>query len=273
MSNIAVLGTGQMGRPIARRLLAAGHHVTVWNRTASRAAGFGTVAATPAQAVIEADVVITMLTDAAAVENALYGESGAADALRPGSCLIQMSTISPDETRSLASRLPPHVSFVDAPVGGSVGAVEAGALTIFAGGEPAAISRAEPVLQTLGTLRQCGAVGAGSALKLVANSALITAVAALRDTLLVASAYGVDRGTALDVLAAGPLGGALKRATATGASFAIALAAKDARLALTRADGALLLAAAARLLEGAADQQADLATLVTRTDNSDRQES
>jgi enamine deaminase RidA (YjgF/YER057c/UK114 family)/NAD(P)-dependent dehydrogenase (short-subunit alcohol dehydrogenase family) len=191
MSRIAVLGVGRMGAPIARRLLAAGHHVTVWNRTPARAAPLAeagaVLASTPAEAADGADLVVVMLTDAAAVESALFGASpagqfGAAGGLRAGSCLVQMSTISPDETRSLAARLPEGVSYLDAPVGGSVRAVEAGTLKIFAGGDPTALALAEPALRALGNVRHFGPVGAGAALKLVANTALVTTIAALHDT-------------------------------------------------------------------------------------------
>jgi 3-hydroxyisobutyrate dehydrogenase-like beta-hydroxyacid dehydrogenase len=268
MNSIALLGTGHMGTPMARRLLAAGHRVKVWNRRPARAAALATagaeVAATPAQAVVDADVVITMLTDAAAVEAALFQtDGGAAGSLRPGAVVLQMSTIGPDEVRAVAARLPEDVSFLDAPVGGSVGAVEAGTLTIFVGGSDEAAERAEPVLRDLGTIRRCGPIGAGAAMKLVVNTAMITALGALRDTLAVAEAAGVDRATALDVLSAGPLGGAVKRATAAGASFAVSLAAKDARLALREAPQSPVLAAAEQLLRALPDYDADVAALTS----------
>jgi len=266
MTSIAVLGTGQMGTAIARRLLASGHRVTAWNRTPATAAALAEVgagvAATPAAAVAGADLVITMLTDAVAVEAVLFDPGGAAAAVRPGAVVVQMSTIGPDQVRAIAERLPGAVSLLDAPVGGSVGAVEAGTLTIFAGGSRAVLELAEPSLRDLGTIRHCGPVGAGAALKLVVNTALVTALGALHDTLAVADAVDVDRKVALDVLAAGPLGGAVRRATATGASFAISLAAKDARLALRDVRGAPVAAAASQLLHDAAEQSADVASLI-----------
>jgi 3-hydroxyisobutyrate dehydrogenase len=266
MTKIAILGTGHMGTPIARRLLGRGHPVTVWNRTAARAeplvdAG-ARVAATPAEAVAGAELVIVMLTDAAAVDAALIG-SGAAGALDRSAVVVQMSTIGPDETRAIVARLPAGVAFVDAPVGGSVGAAASGGLTVFAGGDDKAVERAEPVLRELGAVRRCGGVGAGSALKLVINTAMIASMAALRDTLLVAGAAGIDRGTALDVLSTGPLRDAIKRGTATGVSFAIALAAKDVRLATAAVTGAPVAAAVLGVLDAAPDQRADLAALIT----------
>jgi 3-hydroxyisobutyrate dehydrogenase len=171
-----------------------------------------------------------------------------------------MSTVGPDKVRALAGRL--AVPFLDAPVGGSVGAAEAGALTIFAGGPRAVVDAAEPVLRHLGTIRHCGGVGAAAATKLVVNTAMLTALGALRDTLAVADAVGLDRKAALDTLGAGPLGAAVGRATATGAAFAVSLAAKDLTLALRDAPHTPVAAATLRLLRVAEDQRADVATLV-----------
>lgn len=264
-----------MGAAIARRLLATGHPVTVWNRTPSRAAALAEAGArtatTPTEASAGADLLLTMLTDAAAVEATLFGSYTGPDdprtavaALRQGAVLVQMSTIGPDEVRGIATRLPGQVSLLDAPVGGSVDAVEAGKLSIFAGGPDAVMDLVEPVLRNLGTIRRCGPVGAGAAMKLVVNTALVTALGALHDTLAVADAVGVNRTAALEALAAGPLSAAVRRATATGASFAISLAAKDARLALRGVPAAPVVAAAARLLQTAADDQADVATLISK---------
>lgn len=266
MITVAVLGTGQMGAAIARRLLATGHRVSVWNRTRPRTNDLADayVASSPAAAVRDAQLAIVMVTDAAAVDAVLFGPEGATTALRPGAIVIQMSTIGPDEVRAVARRLPTGVELVDAPVAGSVGAVQSGALRILAGGSSAAITRATPVLDALGTVRDCGAVGAGAALKLVLNTALVTALASLADTLAVADAVSVDRTVALDALAGSALGGAVGRATATGASFSLALAAKDTDLAL-RALGdvaAPVARATAEVLRAPADQSADIAAVV-----------
>lgn len=267
MKIIAVLGTGHMGTPIAHRLLAGGHRVTVWNRSPARserlAANGATVAASPAAAVDGADVVIVMLTDAGAVETVLFGPDGAADAVRPGAVVVQMSTIGPDEVRAVAGRLPAGVSFLDAPVGGSVNAVEAGTLAIFAGGSADAMESAAPVLEQLGSVRHCGPIGAGAAVKLVANTGLVTAVAGLHDALAVAASLGVDRQTALEVLGRGPLASAVERVGAPGASFAVALAAKDARLALRSSTASPALQAALDLMKSAPDQDADLSSLLS----------
>jgi 3-hydroxyisobutyrate dehydrogenase-like beta-hydroxyacid dehydrogenase len=254
-----------MGASMVRRLLATGHRVTVWNRTAVPVATGAEVAASPADAVHNTEVVITMLTDATAVSAVLFGPAGAAAALRPGTCLLQMSTIGP-EVRDLAWRLPAGVDLVDAPVAGSVAATEAGQLTILAGGDDDPLSRVTPVLAALGTVRRSGGVGAGAALKLVLNTALVTAVAALADALAVADVVGVDRAVALEALAAGPLGGAVKRATTSGASFSVALAGKDLDLALQSLGPtpAPIAHAAAQAVCAVPDQSADIAALISR---------
>jgi 3-hydroxyisobutyrate dehydrogenase len=212
-------------------------------------------------------VVIVMVTDAAAVDAVLFGPGGAAAALRPGACVVQMSTIAPGEVRGLARRLPEGVDLLDAPVAGSVAAAEAGGLTLLVGGDDAATRRAAPVLEVLGTVRRCGGVGSGAALKLVFNTALVTGVAALADTLAVAEAVGVGRAAALDALRPSALGGAVTRATATGASFSLALAGKDIDLALGElgATPAPVARAAAQALRALPDQAADISALIGET--------
>ena len=251
---------------MARRLVATGHRVSVWNRTAVPVAAGAHVATSPADAVGSSEVVITMVTAAAALDAVLFGPAGAAAALRPAMCLVQMSTIGPDEVRDLARRLPPGVDLVDAPVLGSVAAAEAGRLTILAGGDDDPLHRVTPVLTALGTVRRCGGVGTGAALKLVLNTALVTAMAALADTLAVANAVRVDRAVALEALAAGPLGGVITRATTTGASFSIALAGKDLDLARQHLGHtpAPIADAAAQALRAVPDQSADLAALISQ---------
>jgi 3-hydroxyisobutyrate dehydrogenase-like beta-hydroxyacid dehydrogenase len=253
MASIAVLGTGRMGAAIARRLLDSGHQVTVWNRTAEKTAPLVAAGAraAPTPAVPGAEVVITMLTDAAAVREVV----AAAD-LRPGSVLVEMSTIGPAAVRDL--RVPAGVGLVDAPVLGSVAAAGSGQLTVLAGGD---VERVRPVLETLGTVRHCGELGSGAALKLVANTALVSGLAALADTMAVARAVGADLEAVLSVLAQGALAGAVARATASGAAFPIALAAKDLDLVLGLSSPPLVRAAAA-VLRAEPDQDADLGTIV-----------
>lgn len=173
--SIAVLGLGRMGRPMAARLLAAGYPVTVWNRTASRADDLrgarARVAATPADAARDADVVITMPADPAAVERVLFGDGGALAAMREGATLIDCSTVGPEDSRATAANCARHgVRFVDAPVLGSVPAAEQGTLTVLAGGDASVVGEMEPILKVLGQrVIRAGGTGMGSALKLVMN--------------------------------------------------------------------------------------------------------
>jgi 3-hydroxyisobutyrate dehydrogenase-like beta-hydroxyacid dehydrogenase len=270
MKRVAVLGLGHMGAPMARRLIGPDLEVVVWNRTSDRGAGLAEagarVAPTPAAAVDGADAIITMLTDAAAVEAVLFGPDGAAPALAGSATVVDMSTIGPDAVARIAGRLPAGVALVDAPVAGSTDAAAAGSLRIFAGGAPEALARVRPVLDRLGTVTECGASGTGAALKLVLNTALVTALASLTEVLAVAEAVGVPRGTALETLKTGPLGIAVTRATGHGGHFAVALAAKDLDLALAAVGRPLPVAAAAgthlRDAMAAGRGDADLTTIV-----------
>jgi len=144
MERIAFIGLGIMGSPMAKRLLAAGYPLTVWNRTASRAeplqAEGANVAASPAEAVREADVVITMLADPTAVREVM---DGIARHLRPGTTLIEASTIGPQAVEEVAALLPGGVALIDAPVMGSADRAASGQLVVLAGGD---ITRVRPVL-------------------------------------------------------------------------------------------------------------------------------
>lgn len=241
MTRIAFLGLGRMGVHMARRLLAAGHDLTVWNRTAAKAAplaGAGAaVAGTPAEAVAGRDLVVTMLADGAAVEDVLLGPGGAAPALAPGTVIADMSTIGPDAAGRVRRRLPEGVAFVDAPVSGSVPQAEAGELVILAGGTEADVARCAGALEALGRVRHVGPPGAGAALKLVLNGVLVANFAVLGEALAVADRLGVDTGLALDALSAlSPQAGRLKESTPDETPrFTLGLAAKDIRLALNEA--------------------------------------
>jgi 3-hydroxyisobutyrate dehydrogenase-like beta-hydroxyacid dehydrogenase len=179
---VAILGTGKMGGAMARRLNAAGHELTLWNRTRERAQalGVGRVAATPADAAVGAEAVISILTDANAVRAAYLAADGAAGVAQ-GKVFVEMSTAGPDIARELAPLIH-HAGgwFVEAPVLGSIGAVESGSLIIFAAGSEDAIEHGRPVLKDLGEVRLVGDIGSAALLKLVANSMLagVSALAA-----------------------------------------------------------------------------------------------
>ncbi|MFJ3791583.1 NAD(P)-dependent oxidoreductase [Kitasatospora sp. NPDC090091] len=255
MEKIAFLGLGRMGLPMARRLAGTGHPLTVWNRTPGRAEGL-TEAASPAEAAQGAGIVITMLADPAAVE-AVAGQ--VADGLAPGTLWIDMSSIGPDATAALRDRLPDGVALVDAPVLGSVGPAATGGLTVVAGGRTEDLDRAQPVLETLGTVLRCGGPGSGAALKLVVISAMVGGVALIGETLALADSLGLSEELALGVLANGPLGGAVARARSRDSDFPIRLAAKDVGLG---AGGPVLTAVRDQLLAHPDLAEQDLSRIV-----------
>ena len=203
MEKIAFLGLGRMGQPMARRLAAAGYPLTVWNRSPGRADGL-TEAASPAEAVAGADVVVTMLSDPQAAAEVAGRFT---PALAPGTLWIDMSSIGPRAVAGLRAQLSDGVAMVDAPVVGSVGPATTGDLGIFAGGEDADLERAEPVLAHLGRVRRCGGPGAGAALKVVVIGGIVACVTVLSEVLAVAGELGVPREVALEVLSVRRCGG------------------------------------------------------------------
>jgi 3-hydroxyisobutyrate dehydrogenase-like beta-hydroxyacid dehydrogenase len=233
---------------MAARLLDAGHELTVWNRTAARAqplvdAG-ASVAASPADAARGAEVVVTMLADPDALDEVVFGADGVASTASPGTTLIEMSTVGPDVVRSLAARLPDGVDVLDAPVLGSVPAATDGTLKLFVGGEDAVVERCKAVLDPMGTARHLGPLGAGAAMKLVANSTLGALMCGLAEALALADALGLPQDAVLDILAESPIGTTVKskrKLIETGVyepNFSLALAAKDLRLVTEAADEA-----------------------------------
>jgi 3-hydroxyisobutyrate dehydrogenase-like beta-hydroxyacid dehydrogenase len=270
MARLAFLGLGQMGTPMAARLLEAGHNLTVWNRTSAKTQPLvdqgAAVAASPADAVAGVDAVFTMLATPEALEQVLFAADGAVGGLSPGQCLIDMSTVGPDTIGSLRPRLPEHVTLVDAPVRGSVPEATAGRLAIFVGATQSAFERVQPLLAALGTPHHVGGPGAGAATKVVVNLTLGVAITALGEALALGDALGLDRTTLLDVLADTPIGATVRakrpniESGSYPPSFKLRHALKDMRLATETTDRPgkeLRLAAAARdWLEQAADDGA-----------------
>jgi 3-hydroxyisobutyrate dehydrogenase-like beta-hydroxyacid dehydrogenase len=237
--NVTFCGLGNMGRPMAIRLVDAGHDVTVWNRSPERAedlrARGAAVATTPREAAERSKVAITMLSDPGALTEVVFGRDGLAGGLRPGTTLIDMSTVGPDAIRSVASTLPDRVEVLDAPVRGGPDQAARGELGILVGGSESAFGLCSPLFEVLGTARLLGPLGSGAAAKLVNNFAVITLVSVLGEAISTADAVGLDEETALEILADGPLGPTLARqwgrATGEGPpSFGLRLAAKDLAL-------------------------------------------
>lgn len=230
---IAFLGLGTMGHPMATRLVAAGHAVTTWNRSPGRSVPGAETASSPGAAAEGAEVVVTMLSGPSAVEDVVL-----AAGLGPDHVLVEMSTIGPDAVVALAEKLPGRV--VAAPVGGSVGKARAGELVVFAGGDLTGVTA---VLEVFGTVVPFPDARSAAAAKLVVNTALIGGLALLGELRELAARLGV---AADDLLAAGPMGGFVSRAHGAGAHFTAALAAKDLALVGDRA-GSLTRAVSARL--------------------------
>ena len=171
--NVAFIGLGTMGAPMVLNLLQAGHSVTVHNRTREKeaplvAAG-ATAAASPHQAAASVDVVITCVSDSPDVESVLLGEQGVIEGARPGTLVIDMSTISPEVTRRVAKTLAEkEIAMIDAPVSGGSEGAQRGTLSIMIGGEAEDVARARPVLTAMGsTLTHIGPIGAGQTTKAI----------------------------------------------------------------------------------------------------------
>src|SRR5438128_3649661 len=201
-TTVAILGTGKMGGAMARRLHQQGFELRLWNRTRQRAEplGFGAALKTPGEAGSEADFVISMRTDSAAVRQAYLGPEGALEA-KGSRTYIDSSTVDPKPHEDLAQAAAQRGSiFVEAPVLGSVPAVEAGKLFIMVGGEPDAFERVRPVLQVLGDVRYIGPLGAAAVLKLVANSMLAIINAGASELYNAGVRAGLDRERVWEVL-------------------------------------------------------------------------
>lgn len=170
---VAFIGMGTMGAPMALNILKAGHSVTVHNRTRERErevvqAG-ATPAASPQAAAANAEVVITCVSDTPDVEQVILGESGVIAGAQPGTVVVDMSTISPTATRQLAAQLAAaDIAMVDAPVSGGSEGARNGTLSIMIGGAPEAVAKAWPVLEAMGkTLTHVGDIGAGQTTKAI----------------------------------------------------------------------------------------------------------
>jgi 3-hydroxyisobutyrate dehydrogenase len=249
VERVGFIGLGIMGRGMAANVLKAGFPLSVWNRTRERtdslAAAGATVAATPAELAMGCDMIITCVSDTPDVQTVILGEQGVIHGVRPGSLVIDMSTISPAATRTLAAALAAkHVDMLDAPVsGGSEGAAK-GTLSIMVGGKAEALERARPVLQAMGTrITHVGPTSAGQTVKLVNQVIVVGNCLAMAEGLLLAQAGGVDLQKALEAVSAGAAGswmlsnrGPQILARDWRPGFTVALQQKDLRLVLDTAD-------------------------------------
>lgn len=204
---IAFLGTGLMGAPMVRRLLAAGHDVTVWNRTAAKAEALAAdgahIAPSPVETVRQAGVVFTMLSDGPAVSNLLFSE-GVAEAMATGTILIDCSSIPPETARDHASRLAMRgVMHVDCPVSGGVAGAQAGSLALMAGGEEKVVAQIAPLMGALGRLTHVGPPGAGQVCKLANQQIVAITIGAVAEAMMLVAAGGADRARFRDAIRGG----------------------------------------------------------------------
>lgn len=206
MERIAYLGMGVMGRGMATNLLKAGHPVVVWNRNPERCKPLeeqgATVAATPAAAVAEADIVMYCLSDDSAVEELIFGADGVLGAVRSGQLVIDHTTVHPATTRRVAAAFAEReVAFLDAPVFGSKNESANAGLWIVVGGDRATYERAEPILERISETRHyMGGTAMGSSMKLVGNLVVASQLHALGEALLLATKAGLDPMDVIGVL-------------------------------------------------------------------------
>ena len=251
MTDVAFLGLGRMGAPMATNLAAAGHRVVLHNRTRATADALAAeidadVADTPRDAASRADVVVTMLADEAALRAVLTGDDGVLAGLRDGAVVVDMGTTGPAAVAALA----PDVAaaggtLLDAPVSGSTDAAQAAGLTIMVGGPVEAVERVQPLFDAMGERTyHLGDTGAGAVTKLVVNNIIYALGNAVAESLVVAEQAGLDRAQVYDVFehsaVAAPMihyrHDAFLEPEATPAAFALTLARKDLRLLTALAD-------------------------------------
>jgi 3-hydroxyisobutyrate dehydrogenase-like beta-hydroxyacid dehydrogenase len=252
VTRVAFLGLGIMGSRQAVHLARAGHELTVWNRTASKAEAFAAehgaaVAGTPREAAMAADVVITMVVDGDQVADVLLGESGAVRGARANTLFVDMTTIAPTQTRELGARLAERgMRMVDAPVTGSSPKAEAGTLTIMAGGAPQDVEEVRPLLEAMGDLVvHAGELGQGEMVKLVNNAVAAVNAVTVAQALIVGQATGCDLDALQQVVGAGSGGSAMldlkagpMRSHDFTTLFKLEHMLKDVRLCLEEAQGA-----------------------------------
>ncbi len=251
---IGIAGLGRMGVPIALRLMEAGHQLIVWNRSAEKAkpvidAG-ASLAANPAELAAQADTVITVLTDAAAIEAVYQGPSGLLKAAVRTKLFIDMSTVRPQTQTALAAKVrAAGAAFVECPVSGSAGPARQGKLIGLMGGEPADVERARAILEQLcRRLEHLGPVGSGSTMKLAINLPLMIYWQAFGEALSMCRDLNIEPSRLIDLFAdtsgganalktRGPVIAAMLGGSAPGAAaFDIESGAKDLRTMLAEGE-------------------------------------
>lgn len=206
---IGFIGLGIMGDPMARRLIAAGHRLTVYNRTAARCAPLvelgARVAVSPREAAWDCEVVISIVSDSADVEDVLLGSEGAIHGAAPGALFVDMSTIAPDTARRIGQVLQARqIGFLDAPVTGGDAGARAGTLSILVGGEDADLARMRCVFEVLGKrITHCGGHGAGQAMKACNQVLVALNLVGVVEALALGRRNGLDLNTLIGALSGG----------------------------------------------------------------------
>ncbi len=193
---ITLIGTGLMGAPMSRNLMASGHNLTVWNRSPERAAPLVTqgakTAPTVAQAVAGAEVIITMMSDGFATQ-ALLDDESFINALNSGMIWIDMSSAKPEHARAQSAHLAAlGVAHLDAPVSGGTKGAEAGSLAIMAGGDPEIFNQVTDIFSAMGRPVHVGPSGAGQLCKLANQTIVAVTIAAVAEATLLAQKGGAD---------------------------------------------------------------------------------
>ena len=206
MADLGFVGLGVMGGRMVQRLLAAGHTVTGYNRTKSKAQwllGLGMRwAETPRQVAQSSDVVLSMLTDSSALRAVTDGDDGILAGLGPGKVYVDMSTVAPAVSREVARRTEARgAEMLDAPVSGSVSTLEDGKLSIMAAGDRATLERVRSILQDIGpTVTYVGGHGQAVLMKIATNLSLAVQMLAFSEGVLLAEKSGIAREVAVEVL-------------------------------------------------------------------------
>jgi 3-hydroxyisobutyrate dehydrogenase-like beta-hydroxyacid dehydrogenase len=210
---VALVGAGRMASAMGARVAGAGHNLTVFNRTRSRAEEVARrtgahVADTCREAAEFAEVCVVSLADDAAVMATYLDDNGLIAGLQPGAVVCDASTVAPATVRSLAPLVAhKEAILLDTPVLGSVSVVESGTLIVMVGGDQSALDRARPVLETFAkSIFHLGDVGAGATIKLVANSLVHSLNVAVSEALVLAEKAGLNRETVYDIFEAGAVG-------------------------------------------------------------------
>jgi 2-hydroxy-3-oxopropionate reductase len=205
-TKLGLIGLGLMGKPMGMNLLKAGFPLTVWNRTASRAdelvAAGARLAPSPRELAANSELVLSIVSDPAALEEVLWGQNGALQGLQRGSIYIDSSTVSPTLARKVATACEERgVRFLDAPVTGGDWGAKKGELVFMVGGDGATLSNAEPVLRVLGKKWfHLGPHGAGQTIKLAMNLILALQVDALAEALALVKAAGLQGEKLVEVM-------------------------------------------------------------------------